>query len=190
MNTTDPDRCPAGHDLIRQGKPAVVQCQDSINHDGKHRFEEDHYRIRWLDATQHPTRAASPTHILLVDDDLIGLEAMADTLRSKLPNVEVSVCISPQRAFDAITSFRYDLVMVDQCMPEMRGTDLISRIRTIRPKLPILLMSGHGRDGLASNAVEMGASGFLSKPLDGKTLQGTVEKVMHARKEEANCIAG
>jgi DNA-binding NtrC family response regulator len=188
MNTSDPDRCPAGHDVTRHGTPAVVQCQGSINHDGKHVFEEDHYLIRWLETMPQP-QAAAARHILLVDDNSTVLETMADTLRTRLSGVEVSVCLSAQRAFEAIASFNYDVVIVDQCMPEMSGTELITRVRAIRPTLPILLMSGHAGDGLASYAVEMGASGFLSKPLDGQTLQGTVEQVLGTTHREMESVA-
>ena len=183
MQTNDPDRCPAGHDLDRHGRHAVVQCQGSINHDGKHFFEEDHYAMRWQDQTTTPQgkeKQVSPTQILLVDDNPAALDAVADTLRTKLSDAEVNVCISAQRAFEAIAHFNYHLVIVDQCMPEMSGTELIKRVRAIRPTLPILLISGQGSASLGSTAVEMGATGFLAKPLDGKTLKSTVEQALGA----------
>jgi PleD family two-component response regulator len=191
MKTNDPDRCPAGHDLDRHGRHAVVQCQGSINHEGKHFFEEDHYAMRWRDHETTPQKEgqALPAQILLVDDNPIVLDAVAETLRTKLSDAEVNVCISAQRACEAIANFNYHLVIVDQCMPEMSGTELITRVRAIRPKLPILLMSGHGSDALGSNAVEMGASGFLAKPLDGKVLKSTVEQALGATHRNMDRVA-
>lgn len=191
MKTNDPDRCPAGHDLDRDGHHAVVQCQRSVNHDGKHCFEEDHYLIRWPgdDATR-PQDDAMPTQILLVDDDPTVLDALATTLRGTLAHAEVNVCLSARRAWEAITSFDYHLIIVDQCMPEMTGTELIQRIRAIRPTLPILLMSGYTNDGLRSNAVEIGASGFLAKPLDGHTLKSIVEKALDTAGRNMDYVAG
>jgi FixJ family two-component response regulator len=75
-------------------------------------------------------------------------------------------------------------------MPEMSGTALITRIRAIRPTLPILLMSGHDSDGLGSNAIEMGANGFLSKPFDGKTLKSTVDKALETASRSLASVAG
>ncbi|MEP6887308.1 MAG: response regulator [Nitrospirales bacterium] len=191
MKTNDPDRCPAGHDLDRDGRHTVVQCQRSINHDGKHCFEEDHYLIRWHDdEATRPKENAMPTQILLIDDNPTVLDAVAATLRTKLSHAEVNVCLSARRAWEAIASFDYHLIIVDQCMPEMSGTELIHRVRAIRPKLPILLMSGYPNDGLGSNAVEMGASGFLSKPLDGQTLKATVEKALDTAGRNMDCVAG
>ena len=191
MKTNDPDRCSAGHDIERHGLRAVVQCQSSINHDGKHSFEEDHYMIQWReDETSSKKKNAMPMQILLVDDNPMVLDAIAATLRTKLSCIEVNVCLSARRACDAIASFDYHLIIVDQCMPEMSGTELIHRIRAIRPTLPILLMSGYPNDGLGANAVEMGASGFLSKPLDGHTLKSTVEKALETAGRNMHYVAG
>lgn len=191
MKTDDPDRCPAGHDIERFGRHAVIQCQRSINHEGKHCFEEDHYLIQWRDdETTSKKENAIPAQLLLVDDNPIVLEGLAETLRFLLPNAEVSTCLSAQRACEAIANFEYHLIIVDQCMPEMSGTALITRIRAIRPTLPILLMSGHDSDGLGSNAIEMGANGFLSKPFDGKTLKSTVDKALETASRSLASVAG
>ena len=191
MNTDDPDRCPAGHDIERYERHAVIQCQRSINHEGKHCFEEDHYVIQWRDDETTSKKAnAMPAQILLVDDNPIVLEALAEALRFHVSNAEVSICLSAQRACEAIANFDYHLIIVDQCMPEMSGTALITRIRSIRPTLPILLMSGHDNDGLESNAIEMGANGFVSKPLDGKTLKSTVQKALEPASRSLASVAG
>ena len=191
MKTDDPDRCPAGHDIERYGRHDVIQCQRSINHEGKHCFEEDHYLIQWRDDETAPKKEnAIPAQLLVVDDNPIVLEALAETLRLNLPNADVNTCLSAQRACEAIANFNYHLVIVDQCMPEMSGTALITRIRSIRPTLPILLMSGHDSDGLGSNAIEMGANGFLSKPLDGQTLKCTVEKALETASRSLASVAG
>lgn len=191
MKTNDPDRCPAGHDIHRHGHRAVVQCQRSINHDGRHSFEEDHYLIQWRE--HEPTSKKEnvmPAQILLIDDNPIALEAVAETLRINISNVDVNLCLSAHRACEAIANFDYHLIIVDQCMPEMSGTELITRIRSIRPTLPILLMSGHGSNGLGLNAIEMGANGFLSKPLDRKTLKFAVEKALETTSRSLDYVAG
>ena len=191
MKTNDPDRCSAGHDIERYGCRAVVQCQSSINHEGKHSFEEDHYMIQWReDETSSKKKNAMPMQILLVDDNPMVLDAVAETLRINVSNVEVNLCLSAHRACEAIANFEYHLIIVDQCMPEMNGTEFITRIRSIRPTLPILLMSGYSNDGLGSNAIEMGANGFLSKPLNGKTLKSTVQKALETASRKLYCVAG
>ncbi|HKN87330.1 MAG TPA: response regulator [Nitrospiraceae bacterium] len=191
MKTDDPDRCPAGHDMERYGRHAVIQCQRSINHEGKHCFEEDHYVIQWReDETTSKKENVRPAQILLVDDNPMALEALAQTLRFHISKAEVNICLSAQRACEAIANFDYHLIIVDQCMPEMSGTDFITRIRSIRPTLPILLMSGYDGDGLGSNAIEMGANGFLSKPLDGKALKSTIEKALETTSRSLAAVAG
>jgi hypothetical protein len=51
MNTHDPDRCEAARDLQRNGARAVVQCQGSVHHAGRHYFGEDHYTVTWIEAS-------------------------------------------------------------------------------------------------------------------------------------------
>jgi hypothetical protein len=49
MRTNDPDRCPAGRDLLGDRPLRVVQCQGGLHHPGAHYFHEDHYTVRWRD---------------------------------------------------------------------------------------------------------------------------------------------
>src|SRR3982751_6850092 len=114
MKTNDPDRCPAGHDIHRHGRRAVVQCQRSINHDGRHCFEEDHYLIQWREhETTSKTENAMATQILLIDDNPMVLEALAETLRINVSQAEVNLCLSARRACEAIANFDYHLIIVD-----------------------------------------------------------------------------
>jgi hypothetical protein len=53
MNTHDPDRCESVTELINNGVPVVVQCQESVYHLGRHSFHEDHYTVRWVDASHN-----------------------------------------------------------------------------------------------------------------------------------------
>jgi CheY-like chemotaxis protein len=60
---------------------------------------------------------------------------------------------------------RFDLVLTDELMPEMTGTELAVALHAIRPELPILLMTGHR--GLVESQ-RLGAAGIrevLKKPL-------------------------
>jgi|RhiMetdeSRZDD1v2_1073273.scaffolds.fasta_scaffold51689_6 DNA-binding NtrC family response regulator len=115
--------------------------------------------------------------ILVVDDDPVTLEALAETLRIKLQDVDVAVCVSAQRAFEAVGFFNYDLVITDVRMPEMDGTELLKRIKTIRPDLPVLLMSGHPDEMVNGRPGKTLANAFLAKPLNPKALTNAIRQV-------------
>jgi PAS domain S-box-containing protein len=60
---------------------------------------------------------------------------------------------------------RFDLVLTDEAMPELVGTELAREIRLVRPDVPIILMSGHGGTSLAHRAAAIGVIEVLHKPL-------------------------
>ena len=60
---------------------------------------------------------------------------------------------------------RFDLVLTDELMPEMTGTELATALHEIRPDLPIILMTGHGGRVDAREARAAGIREVLKKPL-------------------------
>ena len=60
---------------------------------------------------------------------------------------------------------RFDLVLTDEAMPELMGTELAREIRLLRAELPIILMSGHGGAPLEQRAAVIGVKEVLHKPL-------------------------
>jgi signal transduction histidine kinase len=78
---------------------------------------------------------------------------------------------------------RFDLVLADEIMPEMTGTELARALRQIRPDLPVVLMTGYGGpmrpDRLQSAAVR----DVLQKPLSSAALSICLARLLPARKE-------
>ena len=89
-----------------------------------------------------PALEATSLHILAVDDDaliLVNTAAMLEDLGH-----EVTTAYSGHEALSALARMnRVDLVVTDQAMPGMTGTELIAAIRWERPDLPILLATGY-----------------------------------------------
>ena len=89
-----------------------------------------------------PALEATSLHILAVDDDaliLVNTAAMLEDLGH-----EVTTAYSGREALSALAGMeRVDLVVTDQAMPGMTGTELIAEIRRARPDLPILLATGY-----------------------------------------------
>lgn len=64
----------------------------------------------------------------------------------------------------------FDLLVTDEIMPGLNGTELADRVRRLRPDLPVLLLSGYGGPQLEARAREAGVRDVLSKPLQAGTL--------------------
>jgi DNA-binding NtrC family response regulator len=75
---------------------------------------------------------------------------------------------------------RFDLVLTDEVMPEMTGTELATAVHRIRPDVPVVLMTGHAGP-LQSHGVEAaGICEVLNKPLLSKPLANCLAKHLPA----------
>jgi PAS domain S-box-containing protein len=73
---------------------------------------------------------------------------------------------------------RFDLILTDEAMPDLIGTELAREIRRRRPGIPIILVSGHGGTQLAQAAAAIGVNEVLSKPLQRRDLAESVARVL------------
>ena len=83
---------------------------------------------------------------------------------------------------------RYDIVLTDEMMPDMTGTDLARAIRRVRADIPILLMSGYSGWQLTERARSAGVSEVLRKPLVSRDIAEPIARVLvqrGARREDA-----
>ncbi len=68
-----------------------------------------------------------------------------------------------------------DLLLTDVIMPEMLGTELVERVRSIRPGLKVIYMSGYSHEVLAPQALtQSDGSAFIEKPFNARSLLETV----------------
>ncbi|HTR08313.1 MAG TPA: ATP-binding protein [Paraburkholderia sp.] len=103
--------------------------------------------------------------VLLVDDERALVELCEDLLAEL--GYEPLGFSSPREALEAFLADpqRFDLVLTDHTMPEMTGIDLIRQIRSVRPDLPVLLMSGYGTHVVEEESRSLGVRAVLKKPV-------------------------
>lgn len=80
----------------------------------------------------------------------------------------------------------FDLVLLDQRMPGMHGTEVQRDIRKKNPKAKVILTTAFGTNDLAEQAMAMGASDFLRKPFTADTLRLAVKSAL-TRESGADC---
>ncbi|MDB5620308.1 response regulator FixJ [Tardiphaga sp.] len=114
--------------------------------------------------------------VYVIDDDA----AMRDSLEFLLDSAGFTVTL-----FDAASSFLEHLsglpfgcVVSDIRMPGVNGMDLLRSLKTIRPDLPIIIMTGHGDIPLAVEAIKLGAKDFLEKPFEDERLIGSIRTAL------------
>lgn len=74
----------------------------------------------------------------------------------------------------------FDLVITDELMPGLSGTQLAEEVRTLRPDLPVLLLSGYGGPQLEARAREAGVHRLLAKPLQRDALARALAEALSA----------
>ncbi|HEX2967350.1 MAG TPA: response regulator [Syntrophorhabdaceae bacterium] len=116
--------------------------------------------------------------ILIIDDDeLIG--SMVQQMLHRMGYVCVT-CKSPLQAWTLFSHVpeRFDAIMVDEIMPEIRGTQLASRLLEVRGDIPIILMTGHGDRITLDQLRDSGIRATLIKPIIKEWLQSTLARVL------------
>jgi PAS domain S-box-containing protein len=121
--------------------------------------------------------------VMVVDDDRAVLEMTEDML-ARLGYEPVGYDAS-ERALEALRADpdRFDLVLTDESMPHLTGTQLAVSIKELRPDLPVIVASGYGGADLQRRALAAGARAVVNKPYDSSTLAqalaGAWPRILH-----------
>ena len=93
---------------------------------------------------------------------------------------EVALATNGQNALDLFSSDpdTFDIIITDQEMPEMTGSDLAKHALAIRPDIPLLLVTGN-KDELDKKDIKLrGIREVLGKPLEVDSLAGAINRVV------------
>lgn len=118
--------------------------------------------------------------ILLIDDEK-PLVLLGEEMLAALGYEPVGFQHSRQalHAFRADPQ-RFDLVITDEVMPELTGTQLAAQLHEIRPELPIILMTGYGGSILPQQIRATGTREVLRKPLQSRDLAESIARHLPA----------
>jgi PAS domain S-box-containing protein len=124
----------------------------------------------------------SGARILIVDDDPALLEALPRALQLRLEGIGIDTSETAADALERIREQDYDAIVTDIKMPGMDGLALLGEIRSVRPKTPTLLITGHGEHDLAVQALRGGAYDFVQKPIDRDYFVASLERAIQLRR--------
>ncbi|MFO7580731.1 sigma-54-dependent transcriptional regulator [Nitrosomonas halophila] len=114
--------------------------------------------------------------VLVVEDDPDLLEALHTTLR--LAGYQGLAAANGEEALRLLQAQAVGLVVSDVQMRPMDGHALLQAIRRDYPQIPVVLMTAYGEIGQAVAAMRAGASDYLLKPFDHKSLLAQVERYL------------
>jgi CheY-like chemotaxis protein len=117
------------------------------------------------------------TTVLIVDDSSVDRH-LAGRLLEKQLGVKVAYAVDGREAQTAIDTEPPDLVLTDLQMPHMSGLALVEHIRRHHPLVPVILMSAHGSEKIASQALQKGAASYVPKRNLTEDLPDTVKDIL------------
>jgi DNA-binding NtrC family response regulator len=120
------------------------------------------------------------TRILLIEDDPSAGAAVEKVLSAE--GFDVHLVRRGDDGLKQACHQRYDLVITDFRLPGLSGLELIAQLHQTVPKLPIIMMTAHGKTETAIEATKLGACEYLTKPFEVDELLDRVgEAVRNSR---------
>ncbi len=94
--------------------------------------------------------------------------------------IEVRPALTGSEAIQALRKQDFDVAVVDLKMEDMDGREILKIFKKMDPKLPVILLTGHGSEQSARDGLALGAFHYLNKPCD---LEELLEKIKRAAQE-------
>jgi two-component system response regulator CpxR len=116
------------------------------------------------------------TNLLLIDDDIELCELLSSWLTQE--GFQVSACHDGASARQVLGTFTPDAVVLDVMLPDGSGLELLKKLRSDYPDLPVLMLSARGEPLDRILGLELGADDYLAKPCDPRELTARLRAVL------------
>jgi DNA-binding NtrC family response regulator len=128
------------------------------------------------------------TKILIVDDESRILLLLQSLLKAN--GYEVLTAKSGQEALDTVQKDAPDLMVTDLRMAPMDGMTLFHKVRELKPKMPVILLTAYASVETAIDAMKSGAFDYLTKPFKIDEMLATVKRAEeYAKKQTLAAVA-
>ena len=121
--------------------------------------------------------------ILIVADARETVDNLRDFFESN--GYEAEVALNNKVASTILEERKMDLAIVGFKVQDISGIDILKNLRTIDPRIPIVLIHGGNSKRTKELVKKAGAQGYVPNPMEGNTLLNTVKKVLTARARRA-----
>ncbi len=114
--------------------------------------------------------------VLVADDDPQMQLAVKTCLSRK--DFDVTIVNNGLSALELLERENFDLVISDQQMPQMSGSELLANLQKKGSEVPVIMITAYGTITQAVEAMQNGAADFITKPFTAQDLERTVERVL------------
>jgi serine/threonine-protein kinase len=137
------------------------------------------------------SRTHEPVSILVAEDDVDFRELLAETLRLEFPDAAIECVADGRAALEAFDRRTPSVAILDLRMPQIDGAQLteLLRGRITASNVPIVVLTGSGGPREWKRLSELGADGFLVKPVNVKDVSTLVRRVLADRARDTPLLA-
>ncbi len=123
---------------------------------------------------------AMPVTILIADDDPVALDLLAEVLTGE--GYRVRAATGGEECLRLAAGEPFDLAIVDLRMPGVDGLQVIRRLASVQPGVPVLILTAFATIDTAIEAIHEGAYDYLSKPFRMEEIKLVVQRTLEARR--------
>jgi two-component system invasion response regulator UvrY len=116
--------------------------------------------------------------VLMVDDHEAVRRGLKEILDDEFSVLETGEAANSQAAMELITKQDWDLVLLDINLPGRGGLEVLSEIKRLRPRTPVLVVSAYPEEEFAIRSLKLGASGYLNKSMASEEMVTAAKKAM------------
>ncbi|GAJ07288.1 unnamed protein product, partial [marine sediment metagenome] len=121
-------------------------------------------------------------NILVIDDEEMIRTLFKETLEEL--GHKVITAETASKGLDLVNQQDFDLIFLDLKMPGMDGAELFRQIKTIKPKLPVTIITGYPDSDMMARALAQGPFGVMNKPFGETDIIAAVNNFLRTTQTE------
>lgn len=119
-----------------------------------------------------------PLKVLVVDDSALNRQVIVEYLRHKeIVTIEAE---DGEQALQIIATEKPDIILLDLIMPIMDGFEVLEYLKKENNTIPIIVITAYLKGNTFQRCMELGAKGFLNKPVKMQELFNLISQVMES----------
>jgi nitrogen regulation protein NR(I) len=127
-------------------------------------------------------------HVLIVDDEMNIRRVLAAMLKRE--GYEATTSADGEQALAVLAKTPVDVVVTDLVMPKLGGMELLKRVSSEFPDVPVIVITAHGSVDSAVAALKAGAFDYITKPFEQEELKKVIAKAARAHDLERHDLHG
>lgn len=116
----------------------------------------------------------APSRVLLVDDERDFVQTLSERL--ELRDMGSAVVFNGETALEIVAEDAPEVMIIDLKMPGIDGLEVLRKVKSTRPEIEVIVLTGHGSKVDEAQCLELGAYAYLQKPVDIEELSDLLRK--------------